>query len=82
MIISDYYFSKVSGLDYIPVVILENSGLELLYILAELLNMCLKESYLPDFKEVAFLVFVVGSVQMRPVVTKVPRCKFCLLIKN
>ena len=41
--------SEASGPDYIPVVVLENCEPELLYILAELFNMCLKESCFPDF---------------------------------
>ena len=40
--------SKVSGLDFIPVVILKNCEPELSYILAELFNMCPKESCFPD----------------------------------
>ena len=37
--------SKASGPDCIPVVVLKNCEPELSYILAELLNMCLKESF-------------------------------------
>ena len=40
--------SKASGPDCIPVVILKNCGHELSYILAELCNMCLKESCFRD----------------------------------
>ena len=36
--------SKVSGLDCIPVVVLKNCKPQLSYIIAELLNKCLKES--------------------------------------
>ena len=41
-------FSKASGLDCIPVVVLKNCESELSYILAELFNNCLKESCFPD----------------------------------
>ena len=41
--------SKASGRDFIPVVVLKNCEPELSYILAELFNMCLKESCFPDF---------------------------------
>ena len=40
--------SKASGSDCIPVVVLKNYEPELLYILAELFAMCLKESSCPD----------------------------------
>ena len=39
--------SKASGPDCIPVVILKNCEPELLYVLAELFNMCLKEFCFP-----------------------------------
>ena len=40
--------SKVSGPDYIPVVVIKNCEPEFSYILAELFNMCLKVSCFPD----------------------------------
>ena len=40
--------SKASGPDCIPVVFLQNCEPELSYILAEIFNMCLKESCFPD----------------------------------
>ena len=39
--------SKTSGPEFIPVVVLNNCELELSYILAELFNMCLKDSCFP-----------------------------------
>ena len=48
-------FLKASGPDCIPVVVLKNCDPELSYILAELLNKCLKESCFPD----CFLVFYI-----------------------
>ena len=52
--------SERSGLDCIPVVVLKNCESELSYILAELFNMCLKESCFPDCWKVSlvFPVFV------------------------
>ena len=41
-------FSKVSGPDCIPVVVLKNCEPEVSYKLAELFNKCLKESCFPD----------------------------------
>ena len=40
--------SKAFGLDYILVLVLKNYEPELLYILAEVFNMCLRESCFPD----------------------------------
>ena len=48
--------SKVSGPDCIPVVVLKNCEPELSYILAELFNMCLKESCFPDCWKVSSVV--------------------------
>ena len=47
-VIMNLDFSKPSGPDCIPVVVLKNCELELSYILAELFNKCLKESCFPD----------------------------------
>ena len=43
-VIMNFDLSKASGPDCIPVVVLKNCEPELSYILAELFNMCLKES--------------------------------------
>ena len=40
--------SKASGPDYIPVVVRKTCAPEISYILAELFNMCLKESCFQD----------------------------------
>ena len=48
--------SKASGPDCIPVVVLKNSEPELSYILAELLDMCLKESCFADCWKVSLVV--------------------------
>ena len=47
-VIMNLDLSKASGPDCIPVVVLKNCEPELSYILAELFNMCLKESCFPD----------------------------------
>ena len=47
-VITNIDSSKVSGPDCIYVVVLRNCEPELSYILAEFLNMCLKESCFPD----------------------------------
>ena len=57
--------SKVSGPDCIPVVVLKNCELELSYILAELFNMCLKESCFPDCWKVSSVVPVFKNVGER-----------------
>ena len=48
--------SKAPGPNGIPVVILKNYGPKLSYILAELFNMCLKESCFPDCSKVSSVV--------------------------
>ena len=47
-IMTDLDSSKASGPDCIPVVVLKNWEPELSYILAELFNICVKESCFPD----------------------------------
>ena len=54
--------SKASGPDCIPVVVLKNCEPELSYILAELFNMCLKESCFPDCWKVSLVVPVFKNV--------------------
>ena len=48
-VIANLHSSKTSGLDYIPMVVLKNFNLELLYKLAEIFNMRLKESRFSRF---------------------------------
>ena len=57
--------SKASGPDCIPVVVLKNCEPELSYILAELFNMCLKESCFPDCWKVLLVVPVFKNVGER-----------------
>ena len=55
--------SKASGPNCIPVVVLKNCKPELSYILAELFNMCLKESCFPDCWKVSSVVPVFKNVE-------------------
>ena len=57
--------SKASGLDCTPVVVLKNCEPELSYILAELFNMCLKESCFPDCWKVSLVVPVFKNIGER-----------------
>ena len=57
--------SKASGPNCIPVVVLKNCEPELSYILAELFNMCLKESCFPDCWKVSSVVPVFKNVGER-----------------
>ena len=61
-VITNLGSSKASGPDCIPVVVLKNYEPELSYILAELFNMCLKESCFPDFWKVSSVVPVFRNV--------------------
>ena len=51
-----------SGLDCIPVVVYKNCEPELLHILPELLNMCLKKSCIPDCWKISLVVHVFKNV--------------------
>ena len=53
---------KASGSDCIPVVVIKNYEPELLYILAELFAMCLKESCCPDCWKVSLKIPVFKNV--------------------
>ena len=69
-VIMNLDFSKVSGLDCIPLVVLKNRELELSYILAELFNKCLKESCFPDFWKVSSVFPVFKNVRERSTAKK------------
>ena len=62
-VITNLYSSKASGSDCIPVVVLENC--ELSCILAELFNMCLKKSFVPDCWKVTLVFLVLKNVGQR-----------------
>ena len=64
-VITNLDSSKASGPDCIPAVVLKNCEPEHLYILAELCNMCLKESCFPDCWKVSLVVLVFKNVGER-----------------
>ena len=64
-VIMNHYFSKTSGTDCNTVEVLRNCELELSYILAELFNKCLKESYFLDCWEVSSSVSALKNVGER-----------------
>ena len=61
-VIMNLDLSKASGPDCIPVVVLKNCEPELSYILAELFNKCLKESFFPDCWKVSSVIPVFKNV--------------------
>ena len=61
-VITNLDSSKASGPNCIPVVVLKNCEPEFSYILAKLFNMCLKESYFPDFWKISSVVPVFKNV--------------------
>ena len=64
-VIMNLHFSKVSGPDCIPLVVLKNRELDLSYILAELFNKCLKESCFPDCWKVSSVFPVFKNIRER-----------------
>ena len=64
-VIMNLDLSKASGPDCIPVVVVKNCEPELSYILAELFNMCLKESCFPDCWKASSVVPVFETVGER-----------------
>ena len=64
-VITNLDSSKGSCLDCIPVMVLMNCKPKLSYILAELLNKCLKQSCFPDYWEVSLVVPVFKNVGER-----------------
>ena len=65
-VITNIDSTKASGPDCISVVVPKNCEPELLYILAELFNMCLKESCFPDCWKVSLVVLLFKNVGERP----------------
>ena len=63
--ISNLDSPNVSGPDCIPVVVLKNCEPELSYILAELFNICLKDSCFPDCWMVSPVVPIFKNVEER-----------------
>ena len=64
-VITNLDLAKAFGLDCIPVVDLKNWEPELSYILADLFNMCLKESCFPDCWRVLSVISVFKNVEER-----------------
>ena len=64
-VITNLDFSKASGPDCIPVVVLKNCEPKLSYILAELFNKCLKKSSFPDCWKVSSVIPVFNNVGER-----------------
>ena len=64
-VILNLHSSKTSGPDCIPVVVPKNCEPELSYALAELFNMCLKESCFPDCWKVLLVVPVFKNIGER-----------------
>ena len=58
---TENFSRNLFGPDCIPVVVLKNCEPELSYILAELFNMCLKESYFPECWKVSSVTLNVGE---------------------
>ena len=69
-VIMNFDLSKVSGPDFIPVVVLRNCEPEFSYILAEIFNKCLKEPCFPNCWKVSSVVPVFKNVGERSTVTK------------
>ena len=65
MVVMNLDLSKASGSDFIPVVVLKTCEPELSYILAELINKCLKESCFPDCWQFPSVVPVFKNVGER-----------------
>ena len=62
-VITNLDSSKASGPDCNPVVVLKNCEPELSYVLAELFNVCLKESCFPDCWKVSLVVPIFKNVR-------------------
>ena len=63
-VVMNLYLSKTSSPDSILVVVLKYCEPELSYILAELFNKCLRESFVPDYWKVSSVVPVFKNVQL------------------
>ena len=81
-VITNLDSSKASGPDCIPVVVLKNCEPELSYIIAELFNMCLKESCFPDCWKVSSLVPVFKNVGERSTAKKYHPASLLSVVSN
>ena len=71
-VIANIDSSKASGPDCVLVVVLKNCKPELLYILAELFNICLKESCFPNCWKVSLVVLVFKNVEEKSAAKNYP----------
>ena len=67
-VITNLDSSEVSDPDCIPIVVLKNCEPEHSYVLAELFNICLKESCFPNYWKVSLVVSVFKNVGERSTV--------------
>ena len=76
-------FSKASGCDCIPMMVLKNCEPELSYILAKLFNKCLKEFCFPDCWKVSSVVLIFKNAGERSTAENYPLLVFSLwLVKS
>ena len=81
-VITNLDSSKVSGPDCIPLVVLKNCEPELSYILAEMFNMCLKESCFPDGWKVSSVVHVFRNVWERSTAKNYPPVSLLFMVSK
>ena len=74
--------SNTSGPDCIPVVVLKNCKPGLLYILAELFNLCLKVSCNPDCSNVSSVVPIFKSVGERSSAKNYPLASLLSVVRK
>ena len=80
-VVTNLESSKASGPDCIPVLVLKNREPEL-SVLAELLNMCLKESCFPDCWKVSSVVPVFKNVGERSTAKNYPHISLLSVVKK
>ena len=61
-VLANFDYSEVSGFLCVPVLVLKNCEPELLYILAEFFNLCLNESWSPDFWKISSVVAILKNI--------------------
>ena len=81
-VITNLNLPKVSGPDFIPVVVLKNHKPELSYILAEFSNMCLKKSCFPDYWKVSSVVPVFKNVRERSIAKNYHPLSFVFVVSK
>ena len=66
MVMKSLDFSLVTGPDCIQVVVLKNCEPDLLYIVAEIFNVCLEDSCFPDCWKVSLVIPILRNIGERP----------------